>query len=615
MGIRQQVVTLRYSIALGILLLLCSSVTYAWSWPFFHHDDNAANADQAGGAQITYQVNGLPDNASQNAIAWLKADQKNVGHALTPADVQTLYATGSASLLAAIQPFGFFRAHIISSNLKQTGAHAWQATYNVVPGQPLRITHISITLTGAGAHKPFFQTWLQNVPLSQGQVLQTEQYNNVKKTVNNIATKNGFLAGRFTTNEIKIDLAKYTCNITLVYDTGPQYYFGTLIFNQTSLNNSFLQRFVQFKPGDPYSPDALLKLQQHLSATPYFKSVDIEPGKQNNVNLQVPVNATLTPSKSQRYNFGVGYGTDTGIRGTVGWMLPRVTKSGQYFTTNFQASQVQLNLEGRYVIPGKNPVTQQYYLSASITQESPNTSQGHTQKLTAGKSDVWHDWKVTLSLSQQFDQYSLRGDPWLQSHLTLPELTLNKIVVDNAVFPRFGHSLTFKLRGAAQALLSSTTFAQGEVAGNYIFSPTTLSRVIVRGDVGITAVNDINTIPLSLQFFAGGSDSVRGYSYQELGPGKYLVVGSLEYQHQVIDKWYGAVFYDAGNAVNSLTNPAGTAVGTKQPNVILSDLLKQSVGIGAVWVSPVGPMELTLAKPLSDPHSSLSLQFSMGAGL
>ncbi|MBY0544179.1 MAG: outer membrane protein assembly factor [Gammaproteobacteria bacterium] len=606
---------IREAIGLFLCLLLCSTVAFGWSIPFINGNHGKKSVAEAKGEKISFKIDGLSENATKNAMDWLQLDQKRINRPLTTDDVKTLYANGGSSILQAAQPFGFFKAKIIRSSLKSTGQHQWTAQYYVTPGVPLRVTSFSIVLTGEGANQPFFHDYLKKLPLKQGQVLQTENYNTIKKTVNNIATQHGFLSGHFTTNVIKIDLASYTSDIELVYDTGPQYYFGQVFFKKNSLNNGFLQRFVRFKQGQPYSPDALLTLQQNLSTTPYFKSVDVEPGTQNEQTKQVPVNVTLTPSKSQKYNFGIGYGTDTGIRGTVGWTFPRVTKDGDYFVTNLQASQIQTNLEARYIMPGSDPTTQQYYIAASITQESPNTSEGHTEKLRVGKSDVWYGWKANLSLSEQFDQYSLRGDPWLNSYLLLPELSLTKSVFDDPIFPMSGHSLSFKLRGAAEPLLSSTSFVQSELAGNYIFSPTSSSRLLIRGDLGLTVVNDINTIPLSLQFFAGGSDSVRGYSYQELGPGKYLLVGSVEYQHEIIEKWYAAIFYDAGNAVNSLTNPEGTAVGVDQPNINLSALLKQCVGIGAVWASPVGPMEITLAKPLNDSSKSVSIQFSMGTGL
>lgn len=607
MQIRQAVIALFF--------LLFSSFAYGWSLPFLPDSKNETQEKQADKVQIKFEVYGLPEAANKNAVNWLNTEQKRKAYPLTQDDVESIYEAGKQNVLDAAQPFGFFRAQVLRSHLKKLNQHEWEASYYLQPGQPLRVTHFSISLVGAGAKQPFFQSCLQNLPLKQGQILETESYNEIKKRLNNVATQNGYLSGHFTTNVIRIDRANYTSDIELVYDTGAQYYFGQVFFKQNSLNDGFLQRFVRFKEGSVYSPDELLKLQQNLSATPYFQSVDVEPGVQNDTTRVVPVNVTLIPSKSERYNFGLGYGTDTGIRGTVGLTFPRITKSGQYFNSSLQASQIQTNLDARYVFPGQDPVTQQYFIAASITQESPNTSEGHTQKLMLGKSNVWYGWKTTLSLSEQFDQYSLRGDPWLASHLLMPTLTLSKSVFNDPIFPTKGHSFTLTERGAAEAIASSTSFTQTELAGNYIFSPTKLSRLLIRGDIGVTIVNDINTIPLSLQYFAGGSDSVRGYSYEELGPGKYLMVGSVEFQHQVIEKWYAAVFYDAGNAVNSLTNPAGTAVGTKQPDIDLSSLLKQSVGIGVVWVSPVGPMELTLAKPLGDAGKSLSVQFSMGAGL
>ncbi len=80
---------------------------------------------------------------------------------------------------------------------------------------------------------------------------------------------------------------------------------------------------------------------------------------------------------------------------------------------------------------------------------------------------------------------------------------------------------------------------------NIFFSPTDDSRVILRTDLGYTAVHDFNDLPLSLRFYAGGSQSVRGYEYQALGlpdGGRYLVVGSAEYQHQIYGNWNAAVF-------------------------------------------------------------------------
>ena len=58
-------------------------------------------------------------------------------------------------------------------------------------------------------------------------------------------------------------------------------------------------------------------------------------------------------------------------------------------------------------------------------------------------------------------------------------------------------------------------------------------------------------VPSQNLYRAGGAQSVRGYSYQSIGirrgpsiiGGRYLVVGSIEYQHPIVPSVAGAVFY------------------------------------------------------------------------
>ncbi|MCW0295120.1 BamA/TamA family outer membrane protein, partial [Klebsiella pneumoniae] len=69
----------------------------------------------------------------------------------------------------------------------------------------------------------------------------------------------------------------------------------------------------------------------------------------------------------------------------------------------------------------------------------------------------------------------------------------------------------------------------------------------------------------SLNFFAGGNQSIRGYSYQSIGNettiagddgepvtlvvgGDRLLTGSVQYQYSVNEQWRAAVFVDAGDA-------------------------------------------------------------------
>ena len=114
-------------------------------------------------------------------------------------------------------------------------------------------------------------------------------------------------------------------------------------------------------------------------------------------------------------------------------------------------------------------------------------------------------------------------------------------------------------------------------------------------------------VPISERFFAGGDNSVRGYDYESLGPkdsngevagGRYLVVGSAEYEHRLWGKWGAAVFYDAGNALDAI-----------------DDKLKHGAGIGLRWQSPVGPVRVDVASALSEDNNPLRLHVTVGSDL
>lgn len=568
---------------------------------------------------LSYQVTGVSPAMQKNGLAWLNAEQKRTPTPLTQASIQTLYQAGFNNVSQAMQPFGYFYAQV-TGHLTQIKNNTWQANYHVILGSPLPVTSIKLQIIGPGAHNSELQKIFHQFPLKLGQALNTISYQQYKNKLSHAALEQGYLNASFTTSNIGISLKQNKAEIHLIFDTGPQYYFGQIFFSKNPMNESLLQRYVSasgINIGTPYSPSLLQTLQQNLSDSHYFSSVNIEPDTHDLSQTSVPVQVELRPSPKQQYHFGVGYGTDTGFRGTLGINWDSVTSSGQSFRTLLQASQVQTSLDAKYSFPGKNPVTQQYFLSGNIMNQTPNTSRGTTEKISAGKAFLWDNWKTTFALSQQFDQYNLRGGNRLQSHLTIPNVNVSRSYNDDPIFPRHGYSVSLMARGATTAIGSSTNFAQTELFGRWITSPTPLSRLILRGDLGLTAVNNPSTIPLSLQFFAGGADSVRGYNYEQLGPGRYLTVASAEFQHQVVHNWYGAVFFDTGNAFNSFTNPAqkSEGVGHKYQGVNLNQLLKAGTGIGIVWVSPVGPMELTLAKAIADKNMHPLVQFTMGTNI
>lgn len=79
---------------------------------------------------------------------------------------------------------------------------------------------------------------------------------------------------------------------------------------------------------------------------------------------------------------------------------------------------------------------------------------------------------------------------------------------------------------------------------------------------------------------------------------KYMVTSTLEYQYRVYGNWWGAAFYDIGDAFNETPE------------------WKAGAGVGIRWASPVGPVSFDFAWGLdSEPDPEFRIHFSLGPEL
>ena len=72
---------------------------------------------------------------------------------------------------------------------------------------------------------------------------------------------------------------------------------------------------------------------------------------------------TIRASNCARgYSLGAGYGTDTGVRGTAAWTVPRVNSYGHRFRVQMQLSQIEQLFDARYDMPVGDPALEKFSL-------------------------------------------------------------------------------------------------------------------------------------------------------------------------------------------------------------------------------------------------------------
>ncbi|TCK09261.1 autotransporter secretion outer membrane protein TamA [Marinobacterium mangrovicola] len=554
-------------------------------------------------AEVAVQIEGVEGTMQEGlrstlSIASLPADAEP-----SDARVRYLHRNAEDQLRDALQAYSYFNPQI-DSRLERTES-GWLAIYEVNPGPAVLIEDQKLELLGEGADSGLFDAWLKSPVLASGEKLDQQAYDALKADLLEQAALEGYHDARFTQSKIEVYPEDNRARIELSFDTGPAYTISDINFGEAPVRESLLRRYQTVQAGDPVRNDELILMQRGLIDSDYFELVDVQPDwSQADDQHRVPVEVNMQPNKRTAYRFGVGYGTDTGARLSVRQDRRWVNDRGHSMDTKLELSEVTNTLSSEYGIPGVNPLNDSYAVQALYEQETTDTTDTEKWSLAALDKRLRgnQSWNYGLILEQE--KFSFGGEE--QSTLLLvPELDWEISKADDRLNTRNGYRLGIKLSGAEENIISDLSFVQIEADAKVVKSLGDDWRFLGRTQIGATAVEDFEHMPSSRRFFAGGDNSVRGYTYKELGPedgegnvrgGRYLLTYSAEFDYRVAGNWRAAVFYDAGNAFDSLSTP-----------------LKQSAGVGARWQSPIGPIRVDLAKPLDD--DGFRIHFSLGPDL
>ncbi|VEB34759.1 surface antigen [Legionella sainthelensi] len=499
-------------------------------------------------------------------------------------------------VLQAIQPFGYFKANVIIQR-----PNTQNLMITIHPGPQIMISKVRLELKGEGTQNPALREVIKNVPLIPGTPLFTEQYEQTKLKLIDTAENQGYLHARFQKNEILIDEGNYTAEITLILDTGQLYYFGQIQFDPTYINPKLLHRFVPFHPGQVYSADKILQLNNELSNSGYFSSVLVKP--QISENSSVPIQIHTEPVSKYSYTLGAGYGTDTGVRGRAALHVIPVNRQGHKFNLLAQGSFVQNALQAQYVIPGQNPVTDQYTLTGNFSNLNYSAGYSNSFLVSLAQQHRVKNYQRTLSLNSLYEgfHYALQHDT--KQFLLYPKATLTFSKTKDLLFSPSGYNITINGLAANKIALSTINYAQTSLDAKAAIriDPWRL-RVYGHAIQGFIAINNIEQQPLSLALLLGGTDNLKAFSFNSIGPSRIISYAGFEVQKETKKNWYLVAFYDAGAIYN--------------PNPLKS---YYDAGGGLMWVSPIGPIKVGLAQAINHrwqrDSNSPRLVISMGPDL
>jgi translocation and assembly module TamA len=525
---------------------------------------------------------------------------------VSPIEIRRLFEGADEQIHTALEPFGYYGAEA-TGKLERPEPSQYRATFRVKPGEPVIVRKERVVIGGNATQLEQVKAALDHFEPKQGTRLDHAAYERSKQEIATALANEGYVRARLVKHRVEVVRAANSAEIDLEWNPGERHRFGPVHFSDVQFPDSFLQRYTPWRPGEFYSIDKLLELQQALVDADYFAAVAVSPDLEHAKDGIVPIDVALVPAKRTVYTASVYVSTDTGPGGKVGFERRWLNRRGHKLSADAQYSTRLEDYQVQYRIPKPGRPNRNLTFGVGYRDEETDSSTSRMARAAATEvTDRWKGFTRTLGLQYLNGDFEIAKEQHSTS-LLYAEGTLTRKKADDLYFPLSGYNLLYGLRVASESLASDTSFVQARAEAKWLKKVGGDGRVILRGLLGAMVVDDFDALPPELRFFAGGDRSIRGFDYQQIGDldangevigGEYQAIFSTEYEHYFLPKWGAAIFVDAGDA---FTHQYDTNVGA---------------GVGLRWKSPVGLVRLEVARPVvSDFDHSWRIHLIIGPDL
>ena len=550
-------------------------------------------------ADVSLEIKGLDGALEDNVDAYLSAIPEE------EYSVSLRFQSRLESMIKeALNALGYYHPDITFTHSEDDT----EMTVTVEPGEPVVIYTSDIILTGEAKDDPDFLALIAKSNLSKGSTLNHGNYDSLKSSIRNLGLAKGYFDGAYDLSKLEVAPELNRAYVRLHYNSGIRYHFGTTTVTGSQIEDDKVQSLKPFEDGEPYSITKVGEYNQNLSNTDWFSSVFVEPDlSQLGEGREIPMKVSLAPQARNQIETGIGVSTDLGVKGTLKWKKPWVNDRGHSFNSSLSISKPEQTITAAYKIP-LDDVLNDYY---QVKYGMKNLDNRDTKSLESNLAleRYWrldNGWQRTVFIRYLVENYEqgLQDD---LAQFVLPGIAFSRTRTRGGSMPMWGDKQTIMFEAGDDTLLSATKVVRFQGQTAWIRSIGDNHRGLTRLQFGGNFADEFDKLSPSLRFFAGGDNSIRGYGYESISPrdesgaltgAKFIATSSLEYQYRLVGNWWGAAFYDIGDAFND------------KPE------WKHGTGVGVRWASPVGPVSLDFAWGLdAKKGDEFQLHFSLGPEL
>ncbi|TVR62547.1 MAG: outer membrane protein assembly factor BamA [Candidatus Competibacteraceae bacterium] len=501
-------------------------------------------------------------------------------------------------------------------------------TLNIVEGEPFILGDIQLTgdfgVVPEAELRPL-------ITVESGDTFSRARLTEVAQALGERLGEEGYAFANINTVP-QVDEANNRVDLTFVVDPGRRVYVRRINFQgNTKTQDEVLRREMRQSEGGWFSTKDIERSKVRLQRLDYLESVNIETPAVPGASDQVDANFTVVERPSGSVMFGVGYGQESGILLNASLTQNNFLGTGNQFNVILNNSGIGQN----YSIFYNNP----YHTIDGVSRgfrvffREIDSAEANTADfiLNSYGAQVIYGFPLnefdTLRLSPGFEHI------WIDTTRNTPFEILDEIERNGDTFDQFKLEASWARDSRNRAFfptsgglnqISAEIAIPGSDAEFYKLNYRTIAYFPLNrwltgsagGDIGYgDGYGGTGDLPFFENFYAGGLRSVRGYRANTLGPRysndqpsggafKTTATAQLILPVPFMDRSENirlATFFDIGNVFSDVDD-------------FDFGELRYSVGVSGLWLSPLGPIVLSLAAPLNDKSGDETqfFQFSFG---
>jgi len=400
------------------------------------------------------------------------------------------------------------------------------------------------------------------------------------------------------------------------------------VVNNSRTRDTVIRRELEVVEGDPYNQLKLDKSLRNIKNLGFFRTVDISTVR-GSADDQTIAKINVEEQSTGDFSIGVGYSSLDKSTVSLGINERNFLGSGRglKFSTSLSESRsdYRLGLTEPYFLDrdlrGSAEIFNQKVENSTLTTKSTGVNLGAAFDAADGYYHrIGYELSSADSTQSSTTATSLTGEENKDLLRSALSYTIGRSTLDNRFDPTEGY--LYELDETVSGLGGDVTFMKTSVRASY-FKPLNFNSFIlgVRGRAGF--VDGLGEkVTQSARFYLGGR-TVRGFDSSGIGPrdtgansavgGNYMysataeIVSSYGLSEDLGVRW--TVFSDIGSVWD--TDYPSDVTGAND------DSLRQSVGVGFLWDTAVGPLTFYWADAVSKTsHDQLKrFQFNIGTRL